>query len=111
MTRIAWWMVESLSRLLDDDEREVVRGDLAECGTSAAHALREVIGLVIRRQAVLWCDWRPWFVMASVVIPIGLLLSYASRSWGVTSATRHLDLLALLGFLVPRSPGLATRRH
>ena len=34
MTRIAWWMVESLSRLLDDDEREVVRGDLAECGTS-----------------------------------------------------------------------------
>jgi len=86
MTRIAWWMVESLSRLLDDGEREVVRGDLAECGTRAAHALREVVGLVIRRQAVMWCDWRPWFVMVSVVVPIGLLLSYASRSWGVTSA-------------------------
>jgi len=40
MTRIAWWMVESLSRLLDGDEREVVRGDLAECGTSPAQALR-----------------------------------------------------------------------
>jgi len=86
MTRIAWWMIEGLSRLLDDDEREVVRGDLAECGTSAAQALREVTGLVIRRQALLWCDWRPWFVLASVVIPIGLLLSYATRSWGVTSA-------------------------
>ncbi len=80
-------MVEGLSRLLDDDECEVVRGDLAECGTSAAHALREMLGLVIRHQAVLWCDWRPWFVLASVVIPIGLLLSYATRSWGVTSGT------------------------
>jgi len=87
MTRIAWWMVESLSRLLDGDEREVVRGDLAECGTNPAQALCEMIGLVIRRQAVLWCDWRPWFMLASVVIPIGLLLSYATRSWGVTSGT------------------------
>ena len=50
-------------------------------------ALREVVGLVVRRQAVLWCDWRPWFMLASVVIPIGLLLSYATRSWGVTSGT------------------------
>jgi len=67
MTRIAWWMVESLSRLLDGDEREVVRGDLAECGTSPAQALREMIGLVIRRQAVPWCDWRPWVMLASGV--------------------------------------------
>ena len=47
MTRLCWWMVEGLSRLLDDDECEVVRGDLA------GRALGEVLGLVLRRQLSL----------------------------------------------------------
>jgi hypothetical protein len=83
MARICWSLVEIVSRLLDERERDVVRGDLAECGSRPGQALGEVLGLVIRRQAALWLDWRPWFAVASLVIPIGLLLSYASRSWGM----------------------------
>lgn len=86
MTRIAWWMVEVLSRVLEDDEREVVRGDLAECSTSAGHALREVVGLIVRRQIALWFGWRPWLALTTVTIPIGVLLSHVSRSWGEGAA-------------------------
>jgi hypothetical protein len=86
MTRLGCWIVGHLTRLLDEDEREVVRGDLAECHTPTGRALREVLGLVVRRQLEPWCSWRPWFVLATIVIPIGLLLSYAARSWGVTAA-------------------------
>ena len=97
MTRIAWWMVESLSRLLDDDEREVVRGDLAECGTRAGHALREVAGLVLRRQIALWFGWKPWLALLTVVVPIGVLLSHASRLWadaGMVVALRSWRMMS-----------------
>jgi hypothetical protein len=80
---VSWWLVDRVSRLLDDREREVVCGDLAECGSRPGRALREVLGLVIRRQAALWNDWHPWFAVVSAVVPIGLLLSHASRSWGM----------------------------
>ena len=86
MTRLCWSLVELVSRLLDQPERDVVRGDLAECGARAGRALREVLGLVVRRQATAWFDWRPWFTLASIVIPIGFLLSHASRWWGVHHA-------------------------
>ena len=86
MTRLCWSFVELASRLLDQPEREVVRGDLAECGAGAGRALREVLGLVVRRQAAAWFDWRPWFILAAIVIPIGFLLSHASRWWGVHHA-------------------------
>jgi hypothetical protein len=86
MTRLCWWLVEGVSRLLDRPERDVVRGDLAECGALAGRALREVLGLVVRRQAAAWFDWRPWFILAAIVIPIGFLLSHASRWWGIHSA-------------------------
>jgi hypothetical protein len=86
MTRMCWSLVELVSRLLERPERDVVRGDLAECEARAGRALREVLGLVVRRQAVAWCDWRPWFTLAGIVIPIGFLLSHASRWWGVHSA-------------------------
>lgn len=79
----SWWLVDRVSCLLDERERQVVCGDLAECGSRPARALREVLGLVIRRQAALWLDWQPWFAVLSAVVPIGLLLSHASRSWGV----------------------------
>jgi hypothetical protein len=68
--RVCWRLVERVSRLLDASEREVVRGDLAECGSRPGHALREVFGLVVRRQAALWVDWRPWFAVVGVVVPI-----------------------------------------
>ena len=40
MTRVCWLLVETVSRLLDQSERDVVRGDLAECGVRPGRALR-----------------------------------------------------------------------
>jgi hypothetical protein len=76
MTRINWWLVDTLSRLLEPGERDAVRGDLAESGETAGQALRDVFGLVARRQAVLWKDWRLW--LALLVVPFGLPLGLIS---------------------------------
>jgi hypothetical protein len=43
MTRICWWFVDLVSRMLDPDEREAVRGDFVESGESGGHALRGVL--------------------------------------------------------------------
>jgi hypothetical protein len=105
MTQIAWWMVESLSRLLDDAEREIVRGDLAECGASARQALREVSGLVVRRQIALWVGWKPWLALLTVTVPIGVLLSHASRSSGEAAAEGILLYGRLWDFSYLANPG------
>jgi hypothetical protein len=105
MTRIGWWMVDSLSRLLDDNEREIVRGDLAECRTPTGKALREVLGLVLRRQAAWWFGWKPWLALATIVVPIGVLLSHASRSWGEGAAEEILLYGRLWDFSYLANPG------
>jgi hypothetical protein len=46
MSNLAWSLVETFSQLLDHDEREAVRGDLAEAGEGAWPALLDVLGLV-----------------------------------------------------------------
>ena len=79
-TRVYWLLVEMVSRLLDQPERDVVRGDLAECGARPGPALREVAGLVIRRQAALWIDWRPWLAAASPAI-IYSFVSLGAFGW------------------------------
>jgi len=70
--------VEIASEMLEPDERDAVRGDLAESGASARQALRDVLGLVARRQAALWKHWRPWLALAGLV-PLGMLLSLVAR--------------------------------
>jgi hypothetical protein len=79
MTRICWRSVDILSRMLSADEREAVRGDLAESGVTGSQALLDVLSLVIRRQAALWAHWRPWLTLMGLVIPLGMLLSVISR--------------------------------
>lgn len=79
MTGICRGWVDTLSRMLDPDEREVVRGDLAESGETGAQALLDVLGLVVRRQTDLWKDWRPWLALVGLVVPLGILLSLVSR--------------------------------
>jgi hypothetical protein len=86
MTRIGYRLLAHLTRLLDEDEREIVRGDLAECHTPAGRALREVFGLIVRRQAAMWFAVEPWLALFTVVIPIGFVLSHASRSWAEGAA-------------------------
>src|SRR5215217_5061905 len=86
MRRASWWSVDVLSRLLEADERDAVRGDLMESGASAGRALRDVLGLILRRQATLWMDWRPWLALLGVAAGIGVLLSIVSRWWADASA-------------------------
>src|SRR5580658_309405 len=75
MTHVCWWFVDVLSRTLDSDERDAVHGDLAESGATGGQAIRDVMGLVVRRQAALWKDWHPWFALVGLVGIAAALLS------------------------------------
>ena len=86
MTRYCWWIVGSLSRMLEPDERDAVCGDIAESGESACVALRDLLSLIVRRQAALWNDWRPWLIFVGLVTPLGVLLSSGSRMMAFRSA-------------------------
>jgi len=74
MTGLGWSFVAVASQVLERDEREAVLGDLAEAGESAWHGLLDVLGLVIRRQAVLWKNWRPWVSAFGLALPFSFLL-------------------------------------
>ena len=74
MTGTGWRLAGFVSRLLEHDECEAVRGDLMEAGESGWTALRDVLGLVIRRQALLWKDWRPWLAAFGLALPCTLFL-------------------------------------
>ena len=86
MIRICDWLARLLCRLLDPAERDAVRGDLAESGVTGGRALREVLGLVARRQAGLWNDWQPWLALLGIAAPFGVLLSQFSSSLSGISA-------------------------
>ena len=75
MTRL----VDVVSRALDPAERDAVLGDLTEAGETGGRALVDVIGLIFRRQAMLWKNWRPWLALAGVALPLGLMLAVISR--------------------------------
>jgi hypothetical protein len=63
--RVSWW-------LEDANERQTVLGDIQERGVSFS-ALLEVIGLVLLRQLQAWKSWRPWWVTASLILPLAFL--------------------------------------
>jgi outer membrane protein assembly factor BamB len=89
MTRICWWLVDRLSRMLEPDDRDAVCGDLAESNASGGQALRDLLGLVIRRQAALWKDWQPWLALLGVVGLVGVRLNQISLS---LSSDFHIQL-------------------
>jgi hypothetical protein len=72
-------MADRASLVLDPAERDSVFGDLAESGESGSQALRGVLGLVIRRRAPCLWDWRQWFTVASLTVPLSALVSLQSR--------------------------------
>ena len=80
MTALGWSLVDVVAQLLERDEREAVLGDLVEAGESGWQALLGVLGLVIRRQAVLWKNWRPWLAAFGLALPGSLLLMGFSLS-------------------------------
>jgi hypothetical protein len=75
MPRVCWRLVDILSRMLDADERQAVRGDLAESGDCSGRALRDVVGLIVRRQTGLWAEWQPWLALLGVACLAGVPLS------------------------------------
>jgi hypothetical protein len=75
----SWWWVDALCGMLDPAEHEVVCGDLTESGESGRQAFREVLGLVIRRQAAVWANWQPWLCLVGLVIPLSMVLSVVCR--------------------------------
>jgi hypothetical protein len=75
MMRICWRLVDILSGMLDTDERQAVRGDLAESGENIVRAMGDVLGLVARRQIGLWTEWQPWLALLGVACLAGLPLS------------------------------------
>jgi len=78
-SKICRWLVDVLSRTLEPGECAVVLGDFAESDATGKQALRDVWSLVVRRQAELWRDWRHWVTLLALTIPLGVLLSLASR--------------------------------
>ena len=80
MSRPNWSLVDLAARLLERDEREAVLGDLVEARESAWEGLFGVLGLVVRRQALLWKSWRPWLAGFGVALPNSFLLMGASLS-------------------------------
>jgi hypothetical protein len=79
MNRFWWRLAEVVSRALEPEERDAVRGDLIEAGESGGRAFLDVLGLVARRQSALWRNWRPWCVLMGLVLPLGVLLCLVSR--------------------------------
>jgi hypothetical protein len=75
MTHFGWRLVGILARALEPPERDVVLGDLAESGAGFGLAMRDLLGLIVRRQIGLWASWRPWLALIGVCGFAGLELS------------------------------------
>jgi hypothetical protein len=78
-------LLDLVARMLEPNERDAVRGDLAESGESGARQLREITGLAVRRHAALWFNWRPWLALLGLAVPLSLVLSFFIR--GVTEGS------------------------
>jgi hypothetical protein len=98
-------LVQVASQLLEPREREAVLGDLAEAGESAWRGLLGVLGLLIRREAIHWKNWRPWLAAFGLSMPASFLLmgfsltvSWSFQSW--TQGGRALPVLVYAALLI-----------
>jgi hypothetical protein len=106
------WLVRQLSRALDPVERETVLGDLAESDAGVLRTLRDLLGLVARRQMDPWKHAGPWLALVAFAIPLSMFL-YAISSYAAELAvngvfmTGEMDKGDQAGFVVAVSIGLA----
>jgi len=56
--------------------QDAVVGDVAELKMRDTRAVCELLGLVLRRQALLWKTWKPWLGLVGIVGPVGVFLSH-----------------------------------
>jgi hypothetical protein len=75
MRGLGWWSLSVVAHALEPAERDVVLGDLAESGEGVGAAMRNLLGLIVRRQIGLWLFWRPWLALFGVSCLAGLSLS------------------------------------
>lgn len=87
MRNVAWRLIEAMAQQLTPAEREVVLGDLIETRETAWRGMREVWGLVARRQLELWNGWRPWLAAAGVAFPCSFILM--GFSFAISSELRN----------------------
>jgi len=69
------WLLGTLARALEPRERQAALGDIAESGEGIFPALRDLLGLIIRRQAALWGHWQPWLALLGIGGPAAFPLS------------------------------------
>ena len=82
---LSWWCVDFVSRALAPEEREAVRGDIAESDATACRALLDVLGMIVRRQAASWRRFGTWVILLCLVLPLSAaLLSMLSRTATLT---------------------------
>jgi hypothetical protein len=79
-------IADLLLRTLDPSEREAVEGDLRELGLSRRRAVREVLGLVVRRQIAAWRQPNAWAALFIFALPLAMMLSLLSRHWAHATA-------------------------
>lgn len=108
MIRLCWWLVDIVSQGLEPDERDAVRGDLAEFSETAGQALCQVLGLVVRRQAALWINWRPWVGLLFLAVPLGIVFCVVSKLLAHGSA---IDLWLYTNYWSPTILENAAYRH
>jgi hypothetical protein len=87
MRNIAWKLIEIVALRLTPAEREIVLGDLIETRETAWRGMRDVSGLVARRQLQLWNGWRPWLAAPGLAFPCSLMLM--GFSFGISSKLRN----------------------
>jgi hypothetical protein len=86
----AWWRLsEAAAAYLPARERDAVLGDLEESGITGVAALRDVLGLVMRRFAVRWHSWRPWLAGFGLALPTALLTMGASLALSRDAVALH----------------------
>ena len=104
-SRVCARLAAVLSGMLEPDDRDAVRGDIAESGVDGRRALRDVLSVIVHRQAAAWMHWRPWLTLAVLVVPFGLLLGYASRSWTDFSVVQIIELARQWDWVLVDNPG------
>lgn len=89
MKAAGWATVLFAARLLDADEREAVLGDLEEVGETSWRGLIDIFGLIARRQAGHWKNWRPWLAAFGLALPC----SFALMGFSLSVSRSYLDLI------------------
>lgn len=74
--KVGAWLIRRVIRTLEPDLQDAVVGDVAELKMGDRRAVCELLGLVLRRQAMLWRSWKPWLGLVGIVGLVGVILSH-----------------------------------